>query len=236
MTRSILSASGGVIVTKWFIKRGDSEVGPGTEDQLKAAWKKGSITMDTLVRREGDQEWMTLRQSLIVSEEQENPFMDGSARNEKAATKAQERQEFAREMFLQKPVYNKIGTNPNYASIVERTIALLIDGFVLMIASVVTLRLGLFGHLINMVIGFGYFVLFQHEWGYTIGRKFMGIHVAMLSGQKPELRVFVVRYFMSIVSCVVAGIGYLMIAFSGRSQTLHDRVAQTIVVRDPKAR
>jgi uncharacterized RDD family membrane protein YckC len=223
-------------MTKWFIKRGDAEVGPGTEEQMKSAFKKGAISLETLVRREDSQEWMTLKQSLLIPEQDSNPFVGSSVSGQNDARKVVSSSATSGDFFKKKPPYSGANQPPEYASLVERGVALFIDGFILMVVSIVTAKLGVLGFILNLMAGFLYFVFFQQEWGYTVGRKFMNIHVETLNGEKPQFRVFAIRYFMSMVSSIILGIGYMMIAFSGKNQTLHDKIAETVVVRDSKAR
>jgi uncharacterized RDD family membrane protein YckC len=218
-------------MTEWYIKRGDQEVGPGTEAQLQLAFKKGAITLETLVRRADSAEWMTLKASLIVAPDEVNPFLGSEPRGEKRSSSGDEKPLIHKDMFQEKPSYRR-EREIRYATAVDRTVAILIDGFILMIASVVTMRLGAIGLLLQMVLGFGYFAFFQHEWGYTIGRKLMGIHVEMAGGGRPELRTFIVRYFAALLSGFILGIGYFMAVFDEKSRTLHDRVAGTVVVKD----
>jgi hypothetical protein len=217
------------------MKRGEQEVGPGSEDQLRAAFKKGAMTLDTLVRREDSQEWMSLKESLIVAPDDMNPFLVNERSSEKSKQQEPKYQEskplIHKDMFQEKPRYSK-GRDVRYATVVDRFVAILIDAFILMIASVVTLRIGLFGFILQAVLGFGYFAFFQHEWGYTIGRKMMGIHIEMTGGGRPDLRVLVVRYFAAMVSGFILGLGYFMAIFDDKTRTLHDRIAGTIVVKD----
>jgi uncharacterized RDD family membrane protein YckC len=217
-------------MTNWYMKRGGEEVGPGSEAQLRSAFKKGAISLDTMVRREDSQEWMTLKESLLVTPDDVNPFLGGQSSRGESAPRGS-KPLVHKDMFQEKPQYRRGGA-VRYATIVDRTVAILIDGFILMIASVVTMHLGMLGVLLQMALGFGYFAFFQHEWGYTIGRKLMGIHVEMAGGGRPELRALIVRYFAAMVSGFILGIGYFMALFDDKARTLHDRVAGTVVVKD----
>jgi uncharacterized RDD family membrane protein YckC len=40
-----------------------------------------------------------------------------------------------------------------------------------------------------------------------------------------------IRYFSKILSALILFIGYLMMLFSDRKQTLHDKIAKTLVVK-----
>lgn len=55
-------------MNRWYAKQGTSEVGPGTEAQILSAFRKGTLTKDSLVRKDGDNEWVTLRDSGILTD------------------------------------------------------------------------------------------------------------------------------------------------------------------------
>ncbi|WP_416729758.1 RDD family protein [Fictibacillus sp. JL2B1089] len=63
----------------------------------------------------------------------------------------------------------------------------------------------------------------------TIGKILMGIKVAGLEGNRISLGAAIGRYFASWVSAIPLGFGYLMALFSQRNQTLHDKMAGTVV-------
>lgn len=55
-------------MNRWYAKRGTSEVGPGTDAQILSALRKGALTKDSLLRKDGDNEWVTLRDSGILTD------------------------------------------------------------------------------------------------------------------------------------------------------------------------
>ncbi|MCA0401560.1 MAG: DUF4339 domain-containing protein [Proteobacteria bacterium] len=48
--------------TLWFIKTGDSEVGPVTTTEIQAMLKTGELSARTQVRREDESEWTNIGQ------------------------------------------------------------------------------------------------------------------------------------------------------------------------------
>ena len=247
-------------MSRWFLKRGESEVGPGTEDQLRAAFKKGSLSLDSLVKKEGHTEWVPLKDSGILSPEDSNPFVAGGARvgDIGAADRPQTpvagdvKPLIRASMFKEKPRYSRRSA-PVYATFADRFVAIMIDGVLLYAVSFIVLQIfgGLLGplyssnsllmfsagwialtYLVQLMIYGAYFVFLQHEWGYTIGRKIMGIHVEMLDRRRPELKDFLVRYVSSLLSGFILLLGYLLALSDPKMQTLHDRMAGTIVVKD----
>lgn len=248
-------------MSRWYLKRGDSEVGPGTDEQLKAAFKKGSLTLDSMVKKEGASEWVALKDSGILPPEEGNPFVAGTERlgDGGAAGRAPSPQPgdvkplIRGSMFKEKPRYSRKSA-PVYATFADRFVAIFIDGIILYAAMFVFWQVfgGLLGalffsrsslymfsagwimftYIVQLAVGLAYFVFLQHEWGYTIGRKIMGIHVEMLDRSRPDQKTFLIRYFSEILSGMILMLGYLLALMDPKMQTLHDRMAGTIVVKD----
>jgi len=55
--------------------------------------------------------------------------------------------------------------------------------------------------------------------------------VTDMNAEKVSFKIATVRYFSKILSGIILGIGYLMIGFTKNKQGLHDKIAQTIVLR-----
>ena len=51
------------------------------------------------------------------------------------------------------------------------------------------------------------------------------------TGRKPSTGQFVGRYFSYIISAIPLGLGFIWVAFDGRKQGWHDKLAGTVVVR-----
>ena len=60
----------------------------------------------------------------------------------------------------------------------------------------------------------------------------VGIKVTDLVGRRISLGRATARYFLSWISMLPLGAGFLMISFTRRKQALHDVLAGTLVVRD----
>jgi uncharacterized RDD family membrane protein YckC len=90
--------------------------------------------------------------------------------------------------------------------------------------------------LIPLALGVGA-LYYVHSWGArgaTVGQRLMGLEVEGEDGTRPAglSRAFL-RLLGYVLSACLFGVGFLMIAFSGRA--LHDRIAGTRVVRAGKA-
>jgi uncharacterized RDD family membrane protein YckC len=63
----------------------------------------------------------------------------------------------------------------------------------------------------------------------TLGMQVAGLHVTDMHGQRVTFARATGRFFGSYLSSLTLGIGFIMIAFTQRSQALHDMMAGTVV-------
>ena len=121
-----------------------------------------------------------------------------------------------------------------YAGFWERFGASFIDGLVLMIPSfALQYLLGpMQSILVNIVIGWLYSAL--QESGpeqATLGKRAVGLKVTALSGERISFAQASGRFFGKYVSAIILFIGYLMMLWDDRKQTLHDKMAGALVVK-----
>ena len=76
-----------------------------------------------------------------------------------------------------------------------------------------------------------YYTIGISVWSTTIGKWLFGLRVLRHDGSKAGPGRALARYFASVVSFLVLGIGYLMIAFSSDKRGLHDVICGTVVLR-----
>lgn len=69
----------------------------------------------------------------------------------------------------------------------------------------------------------------QHQ--ATFGKRAVGIRVTDVANGRISFPRATGRYFGKILSALFFGIGFLMVAFTGRKQGLHDMLAGTLVVK-----
>jgi uncharacterized RDD family membrane protein YckC len=69
--------------------------------------------------------------------------------------------------------------------------------------------------------------------GTTIGGSVLGLHVVRLDGRPVDWSTGIVRALGCFLSAVVAGLGFIWIAFDPEKQAWHDKIAGTVVVRRP---
>jgi uncharacterized RDD family membrane protein YckC len=69
------------------------------------------------------------------------------------------------------------------------------------------------------------------SWQGSVGKKLLGIRVTDMYGQRISFGKATGRHFGKLLSGMILGIGFIMIAFTGQKQGLHDQLAGTLVVR-----
>jgi uncharacterized RDD family membrane protein YckC/Tfp pilus assembly major pilin PilA len=123
-----------------------------------------------------------------------------------------------------------------YAGFWRRVAASFVDGLILTIPGVV-LGLVLRGSpglsfLIQVLIGFLYYTLLHSSQAQaTWGKRAFDIKVTDTEGERISYVHAVGRYFAVWLSGLILGIGFLMAAFTGSKQALHDLICGTLVVK-----
>jgi uncharacterized RDD family membrane protein YckC len=85
---------------------------------------------------------------------------------------------------------------------------------------------------ISAVIGWLYFALQEssvHQ--ATLGKRGLGLKVTNLHGGKLSFGQATGRHFAKYLSCIILLIGYLMMVWDAKKQTLHDKIAGALVIR-----
>jgi uncharacterized RDD family membrane protein YckC len=92
--------------------------------------------------------------------------------------------------------------------------------------------LALLVQLFTYAIGIAYYVVFTGHGGQTPGKMAVRIKVIRRDGQPISYgRAFFRELPGKFLSAVILGIGFLMIAFDDQKQGLHDRLADTYVIK-----
>jgi uncharacterized RDD family membrane protein YckC len=91
-------------------------------------------------------------------------------------------------------------------------------------------RLGLNG--VSILATWLYFALCESStWQATVGKKMLGLRVTDLGGNRITFAKATGRHFGKILSGLILGIGFIMIAFTEQKQELHDSMAGTLVLK-----
>jgi uncharacterized RDD family membrane protein YckC len=139
-------------------------------------------------------------------------------------------------------------TEPAYAGLVTRTVALAIDAGVLTVgfaiaSGVLGLILSLFtaveisspGAVVSAagawtLVVATYFVLFWTLAGETPGMRLMALRVSDAAGEPPRLARSLVRLVGMVLAAIPCFAGYLLVLVDDRRRGLHDMLAGTTVV------
>ena len=121
----------------------------------------------------------------------------------------------------------------NYAGFWERFGAAFIDGLVLVIPNYFLIyTLGPVGNLLTLVTAWLYFAIQESGSGQaTLGKKAMGMKVATLDAERISFGQATGRHFGKYISGLILLIGYLMMVWDENKQTLHDKMAGTIIIK-----
>jgi uncharacterized RDD family membrane protein YckC len=90
------------------------------------------------------------------------------------------------------------------------------------------------GGALSGLLGLLYFVGFWSLRGQTPGQMPFRLRIVRASdGTRPDWIVALLRYVGMIISFAVILLGVIWVAFDGRKQGWHDKIAGTLVLRDP---
>jgi len=128
---------------------------------------------------------------------------------------------------------------PRYAGFWIRLLAYILDAIVLGAITYPLIRvLSSMGigdsssNILSIAISWMYFVVFESsEWMASPGKKVLGLIVTDEQGMKISIGRATRRYLAKIVSGLILGIVFIMVAFTARKQGLHDKIFHTLVLR-----
>lgn len=132
-----------------------------------------------------------------------------------------------------------------YSNAWKRVLAFLIDSLVILFCDMAFGILVTFSGMENFILGLPilglwwlagvlilpwlYYALFESSPRQaTVGKQMLGLRVADTNGERIGFGKATGRYFSKFIS--QATFGYLLLFFSKRRQTLHDRIASTVVI------
>ncbi len=120
-----------------------------------------------------------------------------------------------------------------YAGFWRRFAAAFIDGLIIGVLPNVVIHTGdgTMTNSLSFIIGLGYSVWMNGTYGATVGKMVLHIKITKENGSKINYQDAALRYFASLLSAVVLGLGYLWMIWDVKKQTWHDHIAKTVVVK-----
>ena len=140
---------------------------------------------------------------------------------------------------MEMPFPPALPEQPRYAGFWIRLLAYILDAIVLgaitfpLVRVLSTMGIGdSSSNILSIAISWMYFAVFESsEWMASPGKKVLGLIVTDEQGKKISIGRATRRYFAKIVSGLILGIGFIMVAFTARKQGLHDKIFHTLVLR-----
>jgi len=243
-------------MTQWYYAdRHHQRQGPVAADALRDLFRRGTVTADTLVWRDGLAQWVALAEVADELQPGAPPELPASAaaptwHDEPASPYAAP----ASTLSVGDGVLAAASGEVVYAGFWRRAAAWILDALITgvlgaVLGGVLGIALGVFavvsgqdaGHMIeswSRVIELASFVLsVLYYAGFhashakaTPGKMAVGIQVVRPDGAQISFARAVGRLFATILSGLILGIGYLLAAFTQRKQALHDMLCDTLVV------
>ena len=130
------------------------------------------------------------------------------------------------DLFIEEPVF--------YGRFWERFAAAFLDGLILIIPNfALQFILGdLAGSLLSIIMAWLYAAIMESGSGQaTIGKKALGLKVTDVNGHRISFGQATGRHFGKYLSAIILFIGYLMMIWDEKHQTLHDKMADTLIVK-----
>lgn len=232
---------------EWFYALEGAQHGPVSEAEIKTMIGTGKIAGADFVWHEGMTDWKPVSETpeLMTPQPSTTATAPAEVADGSSSDAAWPYQPPAAEL-------GQVDLAPadfiGYAGFGQRLVALIIDSLVTgVLGAVVGVILGVIAvaaetedsaltevvyNLIGVLIGWLYYVLMESSSKQaTLGKMAMGIKVTDLNGNRIGFGRATGRYFAKIISSLILLIGYLMMLWSPRKQTLHDSISGCLVTR-----
>ena len=146
------------------------------------------------------------------------------------------------------PVFAPAAASVRYGGFWIRAVACSIDNVLVFLVAVILIFLqGLWTqgasfrtfqgqvvtHLLTLGINFLYFGWLQGKYHGTPGKRLLGLRLVRSDLAPVEISRSMARSLASVVSGLLLGLGYLWVVFDPKKRSWHDRMAGTLVIRDP---
>lgn len=204
-----------LISEQWYYSVGGKAVGPVSAAQLQQMAYYGQLSETDLVWKQGFSDWVPVGEvkHLFAAA---NPYMPPPV-----------------------PFGHIPAASIRYAGFWKRFAARFIDWITMLLGGAVISALAgtdegsaaFVASVMGIIIEWLYYALMESSPTQgTLGKMALGIKVTDLHGNRISFGRATGRYFAKLLSLVVLGIGFLMIAFTEKKQGLHDMIAGCLVV------
>jgi len=237
--------------TLWYYASEDRQMGPVAEADLDHLASSGVILPYTLVWHEGMAEWQTyssIRTGIAGVVGTCSQCQEVELHSEMVRFGEHWVCSNCKDRYTQRLREGTLAGRMVYAGFWTRAIALMIDGFILLVVQLLIqaayagtggfkslngyyLASRLIGlQLLQMATQAAYYTSFVHQLGATPGKLALGCRVVTADGANLTWKRSFARYCASLISVSTLGIGYLVAAFDDEKRTIHDRICDTRVI------
>ena len=230
---------------KWHYSHDGTQQGPVTEDEIKGMISAGSVKPSDLVWCDGMAGWEPVSS---VAELMPQAPAETAAPSHAAPSQAEDSQAAAAASMSAYVEDSTLSQAVVYSGFWRRVAASLIDSVILSVVGfILGMVLGLAmvsggtddtevveltGNVVGIFLGWLYYALMESSSKQaTIGKMVMGIKVTDLEGNQISFARASGRHFGKIISSLILAIGYLMMLWTEKKQTLHDKMAGCLVVK-----
>lgn len=240
----------------WHYSNDGQQIGPIEDGEFQALVRNGTIHQDTLVWKDGLSQWTKYGE---LSQQQEGGVALATAGRCAECGHEFPQEEMVnlagswvcggcKAQHVQKLKEGvQIGSGFEFAGFWIRVGAKIIDGILLRLigmglgfvvglvmkssdprsASVAVMCSALLG----IAVQVAYEVFFLGKFGATLGKMAVKVKVVRSNGEPITYLRALGRYFAQILSGLLLGIGYLMVAWDPEKRALHDRICDTRVIK-----
>lgn len=235
---------------KWHYSHDGTQQGPVTEDEIKGMISAGSVKPSDLVWCDGMAGWEPVSSvaELMPQAPAETAAPSHAAPSHSEDSHAEDSHAVAAASMSAYVEDSTLSQAVVYSGFWRRVAASLIDSVILgVVGAILGIVLGvtmvsggtddtevveLTGNVVGIFLGWLYYALMESSSKQaTIGKMVMGIKVTDLEGNQISFARASGRHFGKIISSLILAIGYLMMLWTEKKQTLHDKMAGCLVVK-----
>lgn len=244
----------------WYYLENNESVGPCLPEELRSLYEAGAVTDSTPVRSDAMPEMVPLRDALQSGQAEELGIAAkvrcptcGSMVDPKELIPMRDKtlcpncrnhylQSIKEGVPLRSGKYHYAGFGIRFAGALIDTIIMYVCTFLIgflyglnFMGQPVDGEMSQGAFVAYTLISYGlpflYAVIMLGTWQATLGMMAVKIRIITVEGEDITYLRAVARYFAAFISALILGIGYLMVLWDKRRQTLHDKICSTYVIK-----